>query len=155
MSVSSADGIPAPLETARARRPAGGPLGIGLPLRITWKRRKNYHAALKYSNEGHASKPDCPHRGDPIIPAGVCQTGQSGFSDFNIILEHDHMPAALWCQPEIGLAARWVASAARWTVLLINLVIFDSGAEEFPVNFIVEPHCLLEPATYDAEPREE
>ncbi len=37
----------------------------------------------------------------------------------------------------------------------VNLVIFESGAEEFPVIFTVEPACLVEAATYDVEPREE
>jgi hypothetical protein len=29
----------------------------------------------------------------------------AGISDFNFILAQNHLPAALWCQPQIALAA--------------------------------------------------
>jgi len=42
----------------------------------------------------------------------------AGISDFNFILAQNHMPATLWCQPQIALAAGWVANALvgqfRW-----------------------------------------
>lgn len=37
----------------------------------------------------------------------------------------------------------------------VRLVVFDSGAEDFPATFVVEPSCLMGSATYDVEPREE
>jgi len=37
----------------------------------------------------------------------------------------------------------------------VKLVVFDGGAEDFPITFVVEPSCLVASATYDVEPRKE
>jgi len=51
-------------------------------------------------------------------------TGISILTDFNFILAQNHMPAALWCQPQIALAARWVNRAAK------NFNLFGCGNSE-------------------------
>jgi hypothetical protein len=42
--------------------------------------------------------------------------------DFNYVSARNHMPAAFWCQPQIALAARRVANAARLAVPLTGAV---------------------------------
>jgi len=44
-------------------------------------------------------------------PPQLVYSLQPEFPVSSLILPQNHMPAALWCQPQIALAARWVANA--------------------------------------------